>query len=201
MFSQLHTTFTAALLVPIVEDRKKVLDVLINYIKIKRASQQKPTLNFICTHNSRRSQFSQIWAQTAAAYYTVEVFCCSAGVEVTAFNERAVASLKRSGFKIEQEGVINPKYSIFYDENSKPIVAFSKLVDHRENPSQHFAAVMTCAHAEKNCPFIPSAETRIVLRYEDPKAFDNTPDEAQKYDERSLQIAAEMVYVFRNIKE
>lgn len=201
LFSKLHTTLSKALLVPITHDRKKVLEILIHYIKNKQASMQKPLLNFICTHNSRRSQFSQIWAQTAAAYYGVDVVCFSGGVEVTAFNERAVASLERSGFIIEQEGEINPKYKVFYDKNSKPIVAFSKLFDHNVNPSKPFAAVMTCAHADENCPFIPSAETRIAVRYEDPKAFDDTLEEAIRYDERSLQIAAEMLHVFRSINE
>jgi arsenate reductase (thioredoxin) len=59
---------------------------------------------------------------------------------------------------------------------------------------------MTCAHADENCPFIPSSDRRIAVRYEDPKAFDDSPLEEAKYDERSLQIASEMFYVFRQIK-
>jgi len=58
---------------------------------------------------------------------------------------------------------------------------------------------MTCDHADENCPFIPGTEQRIPVRYEDPKAFDNTPLEAEKYDERSVQIATEMFYVFSKI--
>ena len=59
---------------------------------------------------------------------------------------------------------------------------------------------MTCSHADENCPVIPGTEKRIVVRYEDPKAFDNTSEEADRYDERSLQIAAEMFYVFSKIQ-
>ena len=37
--------------------------------------------------------------------------------------------------------------------------------------------------------------------YDDPKAFDDTPAEAEKYDERSQQIAREMLYIFSKAKE
>ncbi len=199
MYAKLNVTISKALLKSITGEREKVLLELVNYIKKKRASGEKPLLNFICTHNSRRSQFSQIWAQTAAAYYGIDVACFSGGVEVTAFNERAVASINRSGFKIEKEGETNPKYNVFYAQDSNPIIAFSKVFDDPTNPSNPFAAVMTCAHADENCPFIPSAEKRIPVRYEDPKFFDDSPEEAEKYDERSLQIASEMLYVFKNV--
>jgi arsenate reductase len=160
LFSKLHTTLSKALLVPINHDRKKVLEILIHYIKNKQASMQKPLLNFICTHNSRRSQFSQIWAQTAAAYYGVDVVCFSGGVEVTAFNERAVASLERSGFIIEQEGEINPKYKVFYDKNSKPIVAFSKLFDHNVNPSKPVPMRMRTVHLSHLQKLVLQFDTR-----------------------------------------
>ena len=45
---------------------------------------------------------------------------------------------------------------------------------------------------------IPGSEKRISLPYEDPKVFDNSTQESEKYDERSLQIAMEMKYVFNN---
>ncbi len=155
-------------------------------------------LNFICTHNSRRSQFSQIWAQLAADMHGIEADCFSGGVEVTAFNERAVESMKRAGFKVTKNGEENPKYYLFYSDDASPIVTYSKLYD--EMGSDPYAAVMTCSHADENCPFIPAAEIRIPVRYEDPKAFDDSPQEAEKYDERSLQIASEMFYVFSKIK-
>ena len=43
------------------------------------------------------------------------------------------------------------------------------------------------------------AEKRIPITFEDPKAFDNTPQQAEKYNERSLQIATELFYVFSQI--
>jgi len=196
MLAKLNSTIEQVLKIPIPDNRKVILDKFKDYIQNKLEIGETPRLNFICTHNSRRSQFSQIWAQTAAAFFAIDVDCFSGGVELTAFNERAVASILRCGFKVEKEGEINPKYSVYYDTKSKPIVAFSKLFDDTPSP---FAAVMTCAQADENCPFIPAAECRIPVRYEDPKAFDDTAQEAEKYDERSIQIASEMFYVFRNL--
>ena len=203
-----HTNLTAALESTVVrarqininEDRIAVLKSLIDYIQSKIDQGQEINLNFICTHNSRRSQFSQIWAQTAADYFGVPGKCYSGGVEVTAFNERAVASIKRSGFKVVAQGDINPIYSVFHSEDHDPIKAFSKLFDNPVNKAEQFAAVMTCSHADENCPFIPGTEQRIAVRYEDPKAFDDSPQEAAKYDERSMQIASEMFYVFSKVR-
>ncbi len=185
---------------PIAEERKEILRPLIAYIQSKINLDKEVNLNFICTHNSRRSQFSQIWAQTAAYFFGVKVNCFSGGVEITAFNERAVASLRRSGFKITSSEGDNPKYFIWHSVDLDPIIAFSKLFDDPINATQQFAAIMTCSHADENCPFIPGAEKRIPVRYEDPKAFDDTFEEAARYDERSHQIASEMFYVFSKIQ-
>lgn len=182
------------------EERKDVLQTLIDYVQNKWDKGEDIRLNFICTHNSRRSQFSQIWAQTAADYYGIDINSYSGGVEVTAFNERAVASVERAGFKVTRKGDGNPKYFIFNSEDGEPITTFSKVYDDQANAASGFAAVMTCTHADENCPFIPGAEARIPVRYDDPKAFDGTPEETAKYDERSLQIGAEMFYVFSKIK-
>lgn len=43
--------------------RKAVLQPLIENIQSKYSKNQVVNLNFICTHNSRRSHLTQIWAQ------------------------------------------------------------------------------------------------------------------------------------------
>jgi len=181
-------------------ERKAELKELMDYIQEQHHQNSLIKLNFICTHNSRRSQMSQIWAKTAASYFRLNVQCFSGGTEVTAFNERAVEAMVRAGFQVKKEGKENPKYSIYYSSQQPCITAFSKLYNDQSNPSADFATIMTCAHADENCPFIPGAAVRIPLRYEDPKAFDDTPLEAEKYDERSKQIATEMFYIFSKIK-
>jgi arsenate reductase len=200
LLPELEKTLDQAQSLHISEERKEILKVLIDYIQSKIDQEKEVNLNFICTHNSRRSQFSQIWAQTAGDYFNIPVNCYSGGVEVTAFNERAVESIKRSGFKVSSKGTDNPTYFILNSDEGKPISTFSKLFNDPINRADQFAAVMTCSHADENCPFIPGTEKRIPVRYEDPKAFDDMPEEAEKYDERSMQIASEMFYVFSKIK-
>ena len=181
------------------EERKPVLQPLIGYIQNKKNNGREINLNFICTHNSRRSQLAQVWGKVAASYYGLEINSFSGGVEVTAFNKRAVECLKRAGFEIEKEGDENPIYSVYFAEKEGALNTFSKVYDYHENSSDKFAAIMTCSHADENCPFIYGAEVRLQVRYEDPKAFDDSPQEADKYDERSRQIATEMFYVFLKV--
>ena len=183
------------------EQRKFVLKTLIEYIQIKLLENKEVYLNFICTHNSRRSQFSQIWAHTAAAYYEIKTHCYSGGIEVTAFNPRAIAAIKRSGFKVRSTNADNPHYRVSYNDQDQPVTVFSKLFDHPINHAPSFAAIMTCSHADINCPFIPGAEKRITIRYEDPKAFDDSPQETEKYDKCELQIASELFYIFKKVSQ
>ena len=56
---------------------------------------------------------------------------------------------------------------------------------------------MVCSDADEACPFVPGAELRLSMPYDDPKAFDGTPMEEAKYDERSRQIAREMFFAFK----
>ena len=183
------------------KERLQLLDEMADYLQAKIKQGKEIRLNFICTHNSRRSQFSQVWAQTAAAYFGIDAACYSGGVEVTAFNERAVAALKRDGFKVVQKGEENPIYFVFPGEDAEPIITFSKVYDDALNANKEFAAVMTCDHADENCRFIPGAEKRFPLRFEDPKAFDDSPLEEKMYSERSRHIAAELFYLFEKVSK
>jgi arsenate reductase len=183
-------------------ERKIILQPLVDYIQSKVSNQQEIRLNLICTHNSRRSHLSQVWAQTAAAYYDIKnVFCYSGGTEATAMFPMVSKTLAKQGFEIKTiaEGS-NPVYTIKYAENEHPVIGFSKTYDDSFNPQDEFVAIMTCSQADGGCPFIAGAEKRIPITFEDPKAFDNTPQQEEKYEERSLQIATEMFYVFSQIK-
>jgi len=183
------------------EERKVILQPLVDFIQSKVSSRKEVRINFICTHNSRRSHLSQIWAQTMASYFKVKnVFCYSGGTEATALFPMVAETLKNSGFQINLLSKDdNPVYSIKYSANEHPIIGFSKALDDDFNPKSEFAAIMTCSEADGGCPFIAGAEKRIPITFEDPKAFDNTPQQLEKYHERSLQIATEMCYVFSQI--
>jgi len=185
---------------PVSTERRNVLRPLILYIQAKCEKGEAVKLNFICTHNSRRSQMAQIWAHTASRFHGIEVECYSGGIEVTAFNPRAIEALRRTGFRVISDGDKNPLHSISYSQAEDPIAAYSKLYDDPVNPNSGFGAIMTCSDADENCPFIPGAEIRIPVRYEDPKHYDNTPEEDAAYDNRLSQIAGEMCYVFSKVK-
>lgn len=177
------------------DERKKDLKVLSDFVKDKNGLAD---LIFICTHNSRRSHLSQVWAQVAANYYGYfGVTCYSGGTEATAFFPSAIEALQHHGLSITalSEGK-NPIYAVKYEEDSHPIICFSKKYDDSFNPQNGFAAIMTCDYADQNCPFIPSAGARIPVRYEDPKVADGTPQQLEKYIERSSQICREMLYAF-----
>jgi arsenate reductase len=183
-------------------ERKVQLKNLTLFIQNKIKVHQKVSLNFICTHNSRRSQIGQIWAQCAAYCFNVPgVYCFSGGTEATEFNSRALHAVQEAGFeiKLKKEGN-NPVYEVRFSEDAAPIIAFSKTYDDPFNHTKDFAAIMTCSHADENCPFIPGASARIAITYDDPKDFDNTPLEASKYRERMDQIGREILYAFSEIE-
>jgi hypothetical protein len=180
--------------------RLKSIQQLVDFLLQRIKSGEKAELNFICTHNSRRSQLAQIWGATLADYFDLPIECYSGGVEVTEFNPRAVDALVEDGFLISKNNFPNPLYSIRTALEAKPYFAFSKCYDDPSNPQTGFAAILTCDHADENCPFIPRADIRIPLHYEDPKLFDGTSQEAEKYSERSHQIGAELFFCFKEVR-
>ncbi len=202
MFSEIEQVIKGLNPQTISTERKAILQPLTEFIQSKVSNQQDIRINFICTHNSRRSHLSQVWAQTLAHYFNVKnVFCYSAGTESTALFPMVAETLRNSGFQIKTISKSeNPVYSIKYTYNQHPIIGFSKRLDDDFNPKSEFAAIMTCDSANEACPFVSGAEKRIPITFEDPKAFDNTPQQAEKYNERSLQIATELFYVFSQIK-
>jgi len=203
LFTEIIDTINLFDFKQISEDRKTILQQLVDYIQNKTDNKLPVRLNLICTHNSRRSHLSQVWAQTAAAYYDVKnVSCYSGGTEATALFQMAAKTLQHSGFRIKtiSEG-LNPVYSIKFSSNEPPVIGFSKTYDDEFNPESEFAAIMTCSQADGGCPFIAGAEKRIPITFEDPKISDGTPNQKEIYLERSLQIGTEMFYIFSQIKK
>ncbi len=185
----------------IAEERKLMLKPLIQFIQAKLDSNSEIRLNFICTHNSRRSHFSQIWAQAMSYYFGLNnLVSYSGGTEATALFPMVVNTIKNQGFEVEiLAESTNPIYAIRYSQNEHPIIGFSKTMDHSFNPVSSFAAIMTCDSANEACPFVPGAEIRIPVTYKDPKEFDSSPLQSEKYQEKSIEIAREMHYIFTQI--
>ena len=180
------------------EDRRQELAALAAYIRKTREAGAAVKLTFICTHNSRRSHLSQIWAAVAAIRYGLsDVRTFSGGTEATAFNPRAVAALRRAGLGIvSKDKGENPNYLVTYARQGPPLDCFSKVYSDPPNPQSDFCAVMVCSSADRGCPTVAGAAHRVAIPYEDPKVADGTDQEESKYDERCAQICREFLYAF-----
>lgn len=183
------------------DDRKAALREIAAFVTSKRRNKEPAALTFVCTHNSRRSHLSQIWATVAAHTYGIPgISTHSGGTETTAFNPRAVATLERAGFEFDNPGGSNPRYRVSFSPRVPAFEVFSKTFDDASNPQSGFAAVMTCSQADKSCPVVRGAALRVALPFEDPKSADGTPAESATYDARSRQIATEMFYLFSVVR-
>ncbi len=178
------------------DDRLARLGALAEYL----VSAADPKVNFVCTHNSRRSHLAQVWAWAAHLYYdTRPVGFHSGGTEVTEVNLRVVDALAETGFEITMEGQVgkNPRYMVKAGGRIPPLVLWSKRFDDDASPKQDFAVVTVCSDAEEKCPFVPGATSRIHLPFDDPKAADGTPFEMAAYRDASQRIGRQMLAAVR----
>jgi arsenate reductase len=183
-------------------DRKSELETVAQYVSVCLSKSKPANLTFICTHNSRRSHLSQIWAQVAAEYYGLTgVKTFSGGTEATALNPRALAAMKRSGLAIASNDAesSNPHFEVKTFDEATPQLCFSKVYDKPPNPTTEYCAIMTCSQADAACPLVKGCDLRIPIRYEDPKIADDTAQESAVYDERSRQICREMLYMMSRV--
>lgn len=185
----------------ITESRIDLLNKIADHIFVKLNKGDKVNLNFICTHNSRRSQIAQILCKTAVSYFgTDNIECFSGGTEATAFNINAVNALKLFGYNIEMiSEEINPIYDVYFSDSIEPIKCFSKIYTHNTNPSSGFTAIMTCSEADENCPIVFGADARFPLTYNDPKQFDNTTQQDEEYLKTVNKIGSEIFYIFNKV--
>lgn len=202
MNEQLITTIQQLKDTSISEERKAILNVLVDVIQSKIDAKEPTNLNFICTHNSRRSHLGQIWMQTLAHHFNVpNVFSYSGGTEGTAIAKPILKTIQHQGFTVDCIAEAdNSVYAIKYDKKSHPIIGFSKDYEHPFNPKTGFIAVMVCSQADEGCPFVAGVDKRVSVTYEDPKLFDNTDLQDEKYLERSTQIASELYYTISKLK-
>lgn len=183
-------------------ERKVVLNRIAADITAQLQAGKAANLTFICTHNSRRSHMSQIWAQTAAYYYGLnQVQAYSGGTQVTACNCRTVTAMRRVGFEIADATTgDNPIYLVRYAEDRPVIRAYSKLYNADGNPTQEFIALMTCSAADQSCPQVKGAIARHAIHYVDPRLCDDTPTETTAYNERCREIAREMFFIMSEVR-
>jgi arsenate reductase len=184
------------------EERKIKLNKVAKTIAKEYSENNVANLNFICTHNSRRSQLGQVWAFYAADYFKLNIHAFSGGTEVTAFYRATVKTLQSVGFdfKVTDFSHQNPKYLISFNGSEKTILGFSKRFDDVIN-EEPFIAITTCNNADANCPFIPTAIDRFHLPFVDPKFSDGTSEQVDAYLQTNEQIAAEVYFIFNEIKK
>ena len=174
------------------------LETLAEYMRQNQAGGKTSRLNFICTHNSRRSHFGQVMAQVLAAHLGFKVQTYSGGTEATAFNANAVTALRELGVAVERlDDGVNPHYRVV--TGALVSETFSKVFSAEPNPQREFAAIMVCSSADAGCPFVPGAEKRISLPFEDPKISDGTPQQAATYRERALEMGKSLAWAFRRV--
>ena len=184
-------------------ERRVVLDAIASNVVAQLKAGKPAQMTFICTHNSRRSHLSQIWAQTAAYYYGIDkIRAFSGGTQATACNCRTVAAIRRAGFEIEDATTgDNPVYLVRYAKDRPPIRAYSKLYNADPNPKRDFIALMTCSVADKSCPVVKGAISRYAIHYADPRVCDDMPTETAEYNARCREIAREMFYVMSEVRK
>ena len=183
-------------------ERKVVLNEIASSIAGRLEGGHDADLTFICTHNSRRSHMSQIWAQTAARYYGLDrVDAYSGGTEETCCNPRTITAMRTAGFAVEDATAgDNPLYLVRYADDRPPIRAYSKKYNCDGNPKEGFIALMTCSKADNSCPVVQGAVARYAIHYVDPRLCDDTPTETAAYNERCREIAREMFYVMSQVR-
>ncbi|WP_231494765.1 hypothetical protein [Polaribacter sp. Hel_I_88] len=186
----------------LLEERKKVLLKIAETIALEYSKKEVVNLNFICTHNSRRSQLGQVWSFFAANYFKLNINAFSGGTEVTAFHRNTVKTLQKVGFDFQLENFShqNPAYRISFDATKNSILGFSKLYDDVANLTP-YVAITTCNNADENCPFIPNTKHRFHLPFVDPKVSDGTAQQEEIYLKTNQQIAGEVYFIFDSVKK
>lgn len=183
-------------------NREEVLLQIADKISKEYTDRKKLNLNFICTHNSRRSQFAQVWAFYAIYYFNLKnIFSYSGGTEATAFHRNTINALEDSGFNFNVDTFLhqNPKYLINFEGYKTPLKVYSKVFDDPENGFPYIA-ITTCDDADENCPFIPDAIDRFHLPFKDPKVSDTREDTKEVYAKTNIRISGEIFYIFREVQ-
>jgi arsenate reductase len=189
----------------LIEERhREAADDLVAWIGKKYDPAKPLAIIVICTGNSRRSMMGSTMGNIAAAYYGLpNVRFYSGGTTPSAFNPRAIATLKEIGVEIELSGLEAPRGKsdeenpIYWVRSGKrqQTQEFSKLYSDPKNPQEGFAAILVCSEADAACPSVTGASVRIPAPFMDPKVYDGAPFEAAKYAERRDDIGRFMLSI------
>ncbi len=180
----------------IAPERKSILHNIARKIITTFYGDGQCNVLFVCTHNSRRSQASQLLFNHFIQSCHLEIKAFSAGTEATCFNQSMIHAASYFGFDLTTDKEsLNPIYELQNQPYQDSMQYFSKVVDHKINPKKSTVAIMVCNDADKNCPIISSANYRLPLPFQDPKSSDGKQHEAATYQASFVEIGAEMLYL------
>jgi len=183
-------------------ERQGTLDGIAQHL----SEETSIAVNFICTHNSRRSHLCEIMFRSACTYYQLEnVATYSGGTEGTALYPVVAESCARHGFTTKEVQAHGQRaWKIFHptleEEKNTPLL-FSKEYHHANNAQEGYHAIMVCDSANEACPVVFGAKQRHSLLFVDPKHSDGSSEQADVYDSTLRTIAGEMGYIVRKILE
>jgi protein-tyrosine-phosphatase len=143
------------------------------------------TLVFGCTHNSRRSILSEVWAHVALAGVHPRLRALSAGSDPQGVAPGTLGALARAGFTIsadEQRGWVATAGDLRLALRSK---RFADL----ELSDVGFGLVVNCSVLDESCPTVPGSFFRTPLIFDDPRAADGTLSADAAYDRCCAEIA------------
>ena len=163
-----------------------------------RKTDNKGAINFICTHNARRSVISQSIASALAYHYGLNgIVAWSGGAEETFVHPNSIKLLLRIGFRLkEQTTGENPRYTLSFAVDAPDLLLFSKKFDDPSSPAPYHA-ILVCSKGDAACPFIPNVASRTLIPFEDPGAYDNTPQADEAYYEAATRIGGELKQFFQ----
>lgn len=181
--------------------RMEKLDVIARMIKKDVQHKGLANVVFVCTHNSRRSQFAEVALSLCLRELNMEqIETYSCGTEETRIAQPVVDLLKTYDMEVSEEvDKENPIVSLDYEGWSKKL--FSKTYEYKGFEDKEFVAVMVCDDAAENCPFVPRFVNRIPHSYIDPKRADGTDLQEKRYSQTFSLILQEMMYLALKIED
>ncbi|AMV19393.1 hypothetical protein [Planctomyces sp. SH-PL14] len=178
---------------------------------LTRPAGQPIHVTVVCTGNSRRSILGSTLGNLAADYYGMpEIRFHSGGTAPSAFNPRTIKALTSLGVEVMPlgdeaprgtTGEPNPRYRIRWGTGTAAeAVEFSKKYSDAANPREDFAAILVCSEADAACPIVTGAAVRIPAPFLDPKDYDGSSVETQKYEERRDDIGRMMLAAMLQVR-
>jgi hypothetical protein len=185
------------------EERRFRLNEMVYFLEGQYQNNAPWQITFISTNESTVGQMAKAWSKAAAYYFGFKNFePYSGGIKPGEISVRTIVALEKAGFIVYKSHINEVDvYRIKYSFNLEPVIAFPKKINHTKNPGNNFMAVILDGNADLNINNVRGTYDRLFLEYEDPKGYEGSDLENQKFNESCRQVAVEMFYVFSQLKK